>query len=75
LLVVAELRISRARRKRPASRGSVALFTDSFEGMGAAAAKRLVRDGYAVRIYCAVKRDLAAGGSRDASNAAVVRRQ
>jgi len=37
--------------KRPASRGHVALFTDSFRGAGIATANRLVRDGYAVRLY------------------------
>jgi hypothetical protein len=54
---------------RPASRGSVALFTDSLEGMGAVAAQSLVRGGYAVRLYCAVKRELAAGGSHDVNAA------
>jgi hypothetical protein len=39
---------------RPVSRGNVALFTDSFRGIGAAAAKRLVRDGYTVRLYLSV---------------------
>jgi hypothetical protein len=57
-LVVAELGTARPHAQkishRLASRGSVALFTDSFEGMGAVAAKSLVRDGYAVRLYCAV---------------------
>jgi 3-oxoacyl-[acyl-carrier protein] reductase len=52
-------------RERLASRGSVALFADSFGGMGAAVAKGLVRCGYAVRLYCRVKRDLAAGVVRD----------
>ena len=42
---------ARATGKRPASRGHVALFTDSFRGAGIAAANSLVRDGYAVRLY------------------------
>ena len=36
---------------RPGFRGNVALFTDSFRGIGVAAANRLVRDGYVVKLY------------------------
>jgi hypothetical protein len=56
-LVVAELgTVSRAEDQKACERapfrGNVALFTDSLGGMGGVAAKRLVRDGYAVRLYC-----------------------
>lgn len=37
--------------RHSALRGTVALFTDSRNGMGGLVAKSLVRDGYAVRLY------------------------
>ena len=36
-----------------------------FEGIGAATARRLARDGYAVTVNCVVNRDLAAGVARE----------
>lgn len=49
----------------PASNGKVAIVTGSSRGIGAATAKRLARDGYAITVNCEKNRDLAAGVVRE----------
>jgi 3-oxoacyl-[acyl-carrier protein] reductase len=49
----------------PASNGKVAIVTGSSRGIGAATAKRLARDGYAITVNCEKNRHLAAGVVRE----------
>ncbi|MCT7658020.1 SDR family oxidoreductase [Mycobacterium deserti] len=49
----------------PSSNSMSAVVTGSSRGIGAATARRLARDGYAVTVNCVVRRDLAAGVVRE----------
>lgn len=56
-------------QKAGARNGKVAVVTGSSRGIGAATAKRLARDGYAVTVNCEKNRDLAAAVVRDIETA------